>query len=225
MKSQESANLFHFFSRFRSKFSKSGKAKYWFSGYFCVVKRIEGQDIPEGSLVLSGEPFELRDCFNIHSVPPKVMKNVKGMTGFYQNLKVLVWNGVTERDCYKDRIFYGFDSFDHEDVVNVVICLETFTVVLQAPTDPALESLEVSFNRLLNRDYRFLKFKSLLPSDIDFILSERLENHFLKLVFQHVPKSRAMQDYSSKYFMISKSFDIVLEILQRINDRKMTYKS
>lgn len=212
IKSNLGPSLRYFLSLFRCESGKNGSSKYWYTGNLVIGKNITG-GVSKGDLVISNEQCLIEGIENICLVPYKTIKLLKKFSGFYENLKIRVWEGRSERGYYKDKVLYGSDCFDYEEITNIRLYLPVFTVLICAPAEPLLEKLELEVNRFGNRVKRFRDFRCALPADIDQVLEKELGEYWIRLVFKNCNNQRSgFQDYSSKIFMIQKAFDVFLKI-------------
>ena len=212
VKSSLGPSIRYFFSHFKCGSGKNGSSKYWFTGNLIIAKNVTGGVI-KGDLVISDERCLIEGIENICLVPYKTIKALKNFSGFYENLKIRVWEGKSERGYYKDKVLYGSDCFDYEEITNIRIYLPVFTVFISAPAEPLLEKLELEVSRFVNRVKRFRNFRRALPAEIDQVLAKELGEYWMRLVFKNCNNQRSgFQDYSSKFFMIERAFDLFLKI-------------
>lgn len=215
--SQESKGLKFFLQQFPSYFTKSGKAVYNFFGNIYISHSIKAQEFPTGSLFITSEPFTLKGSENIHSVPPSTIKALKNFSGFYECIKIKLWDTISSSSCYSQKILYGSENYMKAEVLNISIKFRTFTILINSPTDPQLECLHVALMRFINKLKRFSSCKMLLPGNIDQIIADSIKNQTLKQAFRNIPCSMQLQEYYSKEFMILKALDIYLQITSFIS--------
>lgn len=166
-----------------------------------------------GSILISSEPYKVQGSENIHSVPPSLIKTLKRFSGFYECIKIKLWDNFSSSSCYSDKILYGSENYLSAEVTNIVIKFKTFTILINSPTDPQLEYLHVVLMRFINKLKRFKVSKTAVRGNIDAVIADSIRNQGLRMAFRNIQGSMRMQEFYSKEFMITKALDLYLQII------------
>lgn len=215
MLEKESSELKFFLSHFPCKVNSIGQNVYRFTGFILATFDTDIQ-VPDGKcIVLSYEKIAHKNAINLHLVPPKILTSIIKFSGFYESIKIVTWENKSLSGHYSSKILYGFESNTDQKVTNIIIKFPTYSILIFAPTDPQLESIYISLQRLLHKYNRIAKEKIILNANIEQVLSETLTDTYFKRIFSHLFRdSASISVFSNKKYIIEKSLEIFARILK-----------
>ena len=191
-----------------------GASTYAFHGYI-IVAADENIDLPNDPyILLSSEPIKCDSGVNISLIPLAILKSLINFSRFYEKIKISIWDSDSISENYMPKIAYGFENLTNEAITNIIIGFKTSTILIYAPTDPQLESIELSVNRLLNRYRRFICSRLVLQGNIEKDISELVEDQYIARVFAQLSKdSDIYDDFNCKKYVILKAFEIFASLI------------
>ena len=157
----------------------------------------------------------MKNCVNISNIPLSILNSLTGYSNYYENIKIKLWDTRDISNIYLPKIIYEEDKRENEIITNILIGFNTYSILVYAPTDPQLETLYITVQKIFKQYERLVISKKALNScTIDKIISENVNDLYIKRAFSYIHKElNNLEDMHCKKFMILKAFEIFCKII------------